>query len=585
MTDKITISDVYNIAEMTLEIQSGATLVTGLNSAGKTNFSRVLSALAAMDANPSKLSAAATDQRHYVRNKSEVGEGKATLTTESGHEVVWEAGKGIRTSAEFDPLSSRYAVGLVDFTLAQAEAKRAEMWQDILLPSEPEKLLAKAKDIPENHIKSILKIINSGPNGWKRAHETYVGHRLAAQSRWQEITGKPRYGVNVASKWTPEHWRAELQATSEDALRTELVEAQERHDEYISIVRISEEKKAEAENIRDNLLPKEKAHKEELDKSLADIQTRIDKLNDAERQLNANIDECNRKIRAHKETLDQPTNPPLTCPLCEGGLRMMQREGLVAFEPADPEQIEKAQAAVDALVKECDGYYELRSKVQGGIRKVGGERDSVLGDLAVSKGTISGYMTAIAILDIRDSQVGETDETIEAQLKEAIRKARVDLDAFERYQNAKAQHEARCEYDRICSALGPQGVRADTMRKSLDGVRKSLDAINRVSGWSKKISITDSFQVTSDGRPIQLCAKNEILKAQWALQIICGLMTGSKYIILDEADTLKDDNWTGMVTLIDHLLANKKNAGRCIVVCATSTDAPDGWGSVLMQDA
>ena len=155
----------------------------------------------------------------------------------------------------------------------------------------------------------------------------------------------------------------------------------------------------------------------------------------------------------------------------------------------------------------------------------------------------------------------------------------MNLDVFKQLSEAKMNHDNVVEMDKICTLLGPNGARAKVMEKAMDKVRKILALIQSITGW-EQIGLLSDYGITANGRPIKLTADNEKLKAQWSMQIASAILTQSQWVVLDKADTLRDESWAGLVLLMDRIATRYENLK--IVVCGTSVggQAGEGWNVI-----
>ena len=167
----------------------------------------------------------------------------------------------------------------------------------------------------------------------------------------------------------------------------------------------------------------------------------------------------------------------------------------------------------------------------------------------------------------------DDSEAVHKALLRDVREAELRLTAFQQWTRAKELHEEIVDLDGVVKLLGPDGLRETEMKVSMARVRKGLETVTKVTGW-KPVAITQDYQITVGGRAVQTCSESEKLKAQWAMQTVCYMLSKSSWLILDRCDTVQDESREGLIELANRLHAKK---GGHIVLCATSQEAPPNW--------
>ncbi len=204
----IIIEDLFNITNANLNIDAGATIVTGQNSAGKSSVATVISALVCLENNPMKLQV--SNKRQYVRDGS--AEGHASLYNRSSTDLFarWSPKTGtIKHDVDVKPLSTPYTVGLVDFMDMNSKKDRIQVFQYLLsINLDPMLLL---KDCwtggKNNSLEDIVELIKT--KGWDAAASIYSEKATDEKRRWRDVTGEA-YGEKKALEWKPNGYRAEL---------------------------------------------------------------------------------------------------------------------------------------------------------------------------------------------------------------------------------------------------------------------------------------------------------------------------------------------------------------------------------------
>ena len=198
---KFKIENIYGFEDIEFEINEGATLITGENSAGKTSIAKIIAALVSRDGNPSHLSGAS--RKEYIRDGAV--EGIATFNDT----VSWRPKQGISAPPKTDREAGPHSVGLVSFLVGRGQGDRAKIWEGLLLPSDPRTLLEPHWTLPKAQLNTILDTIEK--SGWEDAAKLYDGQRKECKRRWVQITGAGAYGANKAAEWRPQGWTVNLE--------------------------------------------------------------------------------------------------------------------------------------------------------------------------------------------------------------------------------------------------------------------------------------------------------------------------------------------------------------------------------------
>ena len=576
----VTIENLFCYENAYIDLSVGPVLVTGKNSSGKTSFANILGCLAAHEANPAGL--AVSSAKAYIRDGAV--EGGASMGA-----IEWRPPAGIVSAPGEKPTAPPHAVGLVNFLGGRTKADRAKLWEGMFLPSDPEEVLAprwQALNLSPQQLTAVLNVIRD--DGWDAAQKIYTGQRLAKRRRWEEITGE-RYGNKKAAEWTPEHWHPDLDGKSEDDMRTAVTEAQDAVRAVTVRQAVTQDQIDRAVHARDVLAPQVRAKIEELEEDrkkqnlLDDIhQAEIEESQVLERYRNARSKraDARNKAMALKRRIEKVTvEEPILCPHCSGPLSV-GHGSVEVFSPRD----------TDALTKELKGLrkpYEAAIKAEREAGEIHAEANKKWRALVDANSEISSKISKLnGQLSVHEREAKGADRKVSEMTGEAERSAAErerdnalqNMRAWQKNKDAQEAKDGYIELDEIVKLLSPTGARSEVMAKHMGAVRKGLQAITTWSGW-KPITLTMQYEVTTGGRPVQLAAFNERQKCQWALQMVCGMITkGCQWIVLDAADTLRDDSWDGLVTVVEKLAALRPEM--TIVVCATSTVAPDGWQCV-----
>lgn len=548
-----------------IDIAPGVTLVTGQHSAGKTSIATVLGALAAHEGNPMGLSAA--ERKAMVTDGA--SEGHARLETPDGDVILSVPGPGgLSTPLRASPVTTRHAAGLVDFVAAKSRDARFGLWEDLFVAGDPEPLLEGR--LPKDQIGAICSVIRQ--QGWDRALAYYVGLRRDAKAKWEATTGS-RYGGDKAARWRPDGWLLDLEMGSEKELRADVVNAEDRLAALQTQVTVEQSKIDEGIEARDEKLPRVRERQSvlqgEVNIKRAEYKAVLLEMNRLKDDATAAMESSGdafRKLRAQ---------PPLECPECSAGLKVIN-DTLVAWHPlSDAERADLERVAEDRkhAAKEImsGAYAEAKDRVAELSKEIS-EAQSLL-DQAIGQVTELARIARYAEMNPKDH---ERDAAFSAA-DEAVRDSRRRYEMWRRWRQAEDNRMSVLAVEDICSVLGKSGVRAAVMEERMAYLRRYLGTINKKTGWLP-IDVTENYLITSGGRPIQMAADNERLKAQWSLQAAVAMLCPGSLMILDGVE-LRDESWDGLVALMNGLVASRRKSLR-VVVCSTARDVPDGWHGV-----
>lgn len=572
---EISVSNLLCFNSLVLRIDPGVTFIRGPNSAGKSSAAAIIAALAAHNSNPLGLSAAAG--KAYVRDGAHAG------TASLDEEVRWEPPAGISAPTGAVPEAVAQAVGLIDFISAKrGAAERAKLWEGLFLPKDAARVLGPLWTRPPEQLQSVLDRIET--EGWESAAKIYEGQRREAKRRWQQITGE-QYGSGKAAKWLPDGWTSEIEGQSQENLSAAVTDANDHLRSLDTQRGATQADMARADDMESRLKEIEVQCKKDagslmaIDKKIKDQTKKLDAALSVREKAESATDGIAADAAAHAEKDPRGDSGHLTCPKCKAALRL-EEAGLVTVKVPTAAQKAAWVKKQKALMKKFEAAkhdYEdaVKAFEQEKIEARNLENRHAECTAELSKGEAGINTLKAEIEKIRGmSEDPGTTEAERAQATERVREAERNLDAFMRLRGAQTEHENIVELDHIVSLLGPGGARASLMKKKIESINKILAGIHRVTEWLP-IELSSDYSVLSNGRPVQLCAHNEKLKAQWAMQIACAMLTGSTWCVLDEADALDDESFTGLKALTDRLAAHEKLTDLKVVVCGTDLEVEE----------
>ena len=569
---KLTIDSVLGCEHFEDEFDPGPVYVHGPNSSGKTSIATALGALASWTPNP--LALPSGEKKDYIT----IGRPEARAELDDGR-VAWDGG-AIEADPDAAPDSHPHAVGLIDFTRPRrSAADRAACWEELFLPASPREILEPHWTFPADQLDAIVKQIDS--EGWEKALANAEGHRAAAKRRWTEIAGE-RYGSSKAKTWTPPNWREELAGESEESLQARLTEAADARSRLIAMRAVSEEDIARARRVRDEELPAKETELRALgvaaQAARADLETHRAKVSLAEKNLRTVWD----AYQTLKTVLD--ATAPHACPSCEAPLEITEgARGVEIVEWRAPEaaEIEAARDGLDDTRAKGVKAKSVRDELKAGLAALERAFESARAAVGEKRGEVNVLTRQAAGADDEASEGPDRSE-LEA-LNTKINEARDDVAAWRMKREADKESANVSHYDDIVKLLGPTGARASTMRKSMADVRSIVGALCKGANWTP-VEILQDYSIRCGGVPVRVAAANEKLSAQWLCQIAAAYLKRTEWLVLDRADTLKFDNWWGLMTIVDFIA--KKLPHLRIVVCATGdgSECPAPWRRVNLAE-
>ena len=553
MDCRIKISNLYGIDDANFRIDPGPTLITGVNSSGKTSIAKVMSALLAMDANPSHLSA--TQSKHYLRDGAT--DGVAEMLG-----IRWIPKSGIVAPPTTIRPAHPHAVGLINFTgNASALKDRAKLWEGLFIPSSPKKLLEPLWTLPKKQLDYVVAQIEEN-NDWDKAASIYEGQRRECKSRWGLITGRT-YGVKIASTWLPATWSPRLDGASKEDLMAELVNAKDSLRFITTTEAVSASQIEEALRIRNEIIPL-------AEKDLADAQAKHTALQKLKSEFSGKTSDLSTKIEnakswtvSAKAKLDAV--PPHTCPSCSTGLQF-KAGTLIEWLPPSKENKTELKKKYDATKKKLSNAETAMKGFESDLVDLNKQIHDSFNTSSEKRGKLRLLEKQAELADFEETEA--PDLTVRTAAETKVMECQDDLDAFVKKSQAQKEHDNVVTLDNVCKLLGPDGARGEHMQECMGKIRAVLKRICEVTGWLP-LNVDTDYTISSGGRPVQLTAKNEQLKAQWALQFACAYWSKDNFVILDEADTLKDESWEGLEKLVNSVCQKNKNLR--VIVCATST--------------
>ena len=579
MDRDLTITGILGHDDIMVTIPNGATLVTGKNATGKTSLAKCLAATTAHDNNPHGFAAAYLKlyQKGSGSNGSAALSGGATWTPPN-----------MTVPDDCAPESLPHCVGLEDFLFKPqtSEKDKAGVYESLFLPNDPEQLIRKAWG--ERDQRQLITVIEQvKAEGWDAAASLYNTNKLNAKRTWDEITGE-RYGKTKAASWKPTGWRAEIEQASRDEIMNKISELDLEMEGLVTDDAVTADRINRGKAVRDTVLPPKRAQLAKAEEDQTRLATAVEAVKAPLEEARAKADELKNSIKFHMAGLVEvkEQTPSIPCPHCEKPLQIVGGKIEKHDAGSYSESIEANNKAINEKVKAVEA--ELEPVIADGKekRKAFDEAQQALDN---NKNAVIKLKAEIATHEeqAKDADLKET-MTNDAELnkiKNALAVERENLMLLDKFRTANDAHNNAVEYEAIQTLLGPTGCRHECMQESVALINSRLARVCEVSGWPE-IKIDERYQSLSNGRPAYATSESEKLRVQWAVSIAIGLLKENvKWIVLDAADTIKDEYWDGLVAVVN-LVSQRMIEVRKefhVVVCATSTATPEGWNTISLD--
>lgn len=572
MSARLRLENILAHRSLELEIAAGTPfLVTGKNETGKSSLAAALVALTAHDANP--LGRDPAGMRTYITDGEQ--EGAASLNV-AGEIVRWRPpAKNVEAAGGLAPFSQPGAVGMVDFIAGQSARgkKRLGLWETLFLPPDPRSILEPVWPQDDgSQLEAVLKTILR--DGWDKAVIIYEEQRKEAKRRWHKITGQA-WGSSKGNTWVPDGWRPQYEGRSKADFEADVTDARDRLQSLTNEVAVSAAEIANAQEARAKVPGVESQLKEKI----AAYEAKGDVL----REVNAEIEGLKPKRTDHQQKLNRcreivHEKPPHVCPACGHALRI-ESEAVKLWNSSSPDEKKEAQIALgqhEAALQELDreeARLSARAKtLRDELRAMHEEGTQLRTELntlnAQAVNADASPSTSAAARNISQAE-NDVEEAVNA------------LTAWERWHNAKREHEAAVRLDTTVNLLGPTGARQKLIEKGLLSLNQMYSAMAGAAGWNS-LDVTETGLIESNNRPVALTSESAKLKVQWISQFAWALLTKSRFVLLDRADALRDESWDGLVEMVSRLTA--KYPHLYVVVCATSVAVPDDWDCIRLGE-
>ena len=372
--------------------------------------------------------------------------------------------------------------------------------------------------LPANDLAGAMEML--AERGWEATEAVYGDRARVAKREWAAIAGRT-YGVRVAADWRPEGWLADFDHMTPQIAEERVTNARDALNALHRVQAISESEQEAAERAATDL-PGLEAHLAELtaerdrvraDRDAIPTMTAADRRN----RLQNRIDEERRNLSAVHQ-----------CPHCAGHLAIRQGQIVIGEDSA------LVQSRIDEFVTQHDEADAELEKLTAADRPLIHQLQKLDASKSASESTLAQCRREAAKTGTVQT---EADRAALAQSEQAVEDTREVVRLVKAEADATRLHETIVRYTEIARALGPEGVRAKMLEKGLRTLNSGLGVIASAAAWPIT-AIADNGGVSVGDRPVALCSESERWRAQAAIQLTLGAITGSKAVVLDRADLL-----------------------------------------------
>lgn len=243
----------------------------------------------------------------------------------------------------------------------------------------------------------------------------------------------------------------------------------------------------------------------------------------------------------------------LSCPHCGAEVAIRRRDGFTVLVPwngkADKEAATAARAKAEAAQGEAEKRHEEMVRAEVALKQA---------EAAHKEAEAAFYELAKPASDAAGADVDGA--------REATQQARRDREMWRAWRGATQAAARVGVYTALAAQLGPDGIRAEVMRRKLNELNGELREICTAAGW-QIAEVGDTFGIYYAGRPLAMCSESEQWRAAAALQVAIARREKSAAVILDRADVLDGGGRSGLLKMLLKL--------RMPALVAMTANAPD----------
>lgn len=535
---KLSVSEVYRVRAVDLDISTPVVLLAGANEAGKSSVIDALRLALTGDAVRVSLK---RDWGQIVNDQAKQG---SVVVTGDGWQVSVALPSGKRTVTGLPslrvPLESSLSPAY--FSSLKTDERRGFLFDLLGVRLDASTIAPKlaGRGIADELVAEIAPLLGTVPmpDIAKRCAE----RATADKGAWRQVTGET-WGEKKGGEWLPTVPSAPGDSTpagvAQDIAKTEaeIAEYQQAIGKQSALAKATLDYETMASGLREKaaLVERRRVHRDVTAKDQHDARAQL-------ADARARADGGNAPREYH-------------CPECSASL-MVVPSGLEPY--AMPEKVADREAAVLALSL-SDTLDMLTRALHNAERDLKASEDA-----------------AVALSNLVPPEPPSDTAEINAALTEAqdrLRTLRTHEQMHKDHEQAKASAERRRDdaaalhrnilgWIALAEALGPSGIQAETLTEALAEFNGRLEFTSRTAHWAQ-VMVRDDMEILVGGRLYGLCSKSAKWRADALLAEACAFWS-SGLLALDEVDIHDNGNRLSLVKMLD-TLAEAGQIGTCIL--------------------
>jgi len=221
------------------------------------------------------------------------------------------------------------------------------------------------------------------------------------------------------------------------------------------------------------------------------------------------------------------------CPSCGtelifDGEKLIERGGDLQGDEEAAVNLPKYEETLAMLQKSvANGERDLAAATSAGERLAALEGEN---KAAPDEQALSTVKANIEVIKASRKEAKEALDRIEREIKLAS-------EAEAKTKKATEHHAAVQAWDKIASALAPDGIPGEMLHAALDPINSRLAKSSIVTGW-KSVVINPDMSISYDGRPYGLSSASAKWRANVMIAEAISHVSGIKFLMADEFDLL-----------------------------------------------
>lgn len=527
----ITATNFQGLRHAALVVSAPVLLVSGNNGAGK---SSLLDAIAmAFTGSPRRVSKK-KDLDQLVTEGQKKGEAHVAWLDEAGDEQVsWVMLPKGNTAPLLDAPYLPFVLDAQRFAGIDSKERRRVLFDLAGASASPNEVAKRllARGADAGLVEKIKPMMRAGFPAAADQAKEYASEERGA---WKGITGEV-YGSEKADGWEPPAVPADVSQEQVDAASAAAQTLQADLDEANQQLGAHKAAAQDAER-RQKILA-------ELRETAGLLQRRRDKL--AADQ--SRVDEWAPKVaEAQRAASGEPAHDPLECPHCAGLLQLNGTE-LVAY--VQPELVADPEAGKRLI--EYSGYLESAQRAVANSQRDVIEAENAADRIAELEAEAASIPSAEAIANAEQTiatirQERDRASAAHQALAEALA---LSTSRDELVKKAAAHHAQVKAWSLIAEALAPDGIPGDILKEAMDPINTMLADMATAAKW-QQVKVTDDGEVAYGGRLYGLLSESEKWRCDALLAIAIARLSGLRMVTLDRFDVLQPSARPQILTLL-----------------------------------